>query len=315
MVVFRSYYLTMIALLIIVMNLINTNGEYILSAFVTREADALAAAGLLEGGRDDFMTAFYSNYLAWFTLLGFLIQLFLVSRIFDRIGLKGALLVLPMLMMASYSVIFFFPLLAVVRVAMIAENSVSYSLLNTTRQALFLPVKREEKYVGKNCIDTFFFRLGDVLSAGAVYLGSAVIGIGLIGFVATNFLLAVVLLWLARVIGRQNQGVIEQNLGNLPPRVGLPLPDMDIPSGELSGFQMHEDTFFDPDEGDALKYLAFRSPEGNLPRWVKFDPLHRRFEFHPPEGSEGSVEIRVVARDFDGAEAESRFRVNYGPSG
>ena len=169
MVVFRSHYLTMIALLIIVMNLINTNGEYILSAFVSREATALAEAGLLEGSRDDFMTGFYSTYFAWFTLLGFLIQLFLVSRIFDRIGLQGALLVLPMLMMANYAVIFFFPLLAVVRVAMITENSVSYSLLNTTRQALFLPVKREEKYVGKNCIDTFFFRLGDVLSALAMW--------------------------------------------------------------------------------------------------------------------------------------------------
>ena len=56
MVVFRSYYLTMIALFIILMNLVNTNGEYILSAFVTNEADALEAAGALVGSRGDFMT-------------------------------------------------------------------------------------------------------------------------------------------------------------------------------------------------------------------------------------------------------------------
>jgi hypothetical protein len=74
---------------------------------------------------------------------------------------------------------------------------------------------------------------------------------------------------------------------------------------------MHEDTFLDPDEGDALRYHAFRGPDRDLPKWVKFDPLHRRFEFRPPPDSEGSIEIRVVARDFDGAEAETRFTVNY----
>jgi AAA family ATP:ADP antiporter len=314
MVVFRSYYLTMIALFIIVMNLVNTNGEYILSAFVTREADMLEAAGALVGSRGDFMTNFYSSYFAWFTLLGFLIQLFLVSRIFDWIGLKGALLVLPLLMLGSYSLMFLFPLLAVVRVAMIAENSISYSLLNTTRHALFLPVRREEKYVGKNCIDTFFFRCGDVLSALAVYLGSAVLGFGLLGFVFANLCLAVVMLGFAWIIGNQNRGVIRENLGNLPPQVGLPLPDMDIPAGAISDFVMDEDTFYDPDEGDALKYQAYMNFDGSLPRWIKFDPLHRRFEFNPPAGTEGNVTIRVVAKDFDGAEADMEFQVSYSPA-
>jgi AAA family ATP:ADP antiporter len=314
MVVFRSYYLTMIALFIILMNLVNTNGEYILSAFVTNEADALEAAGVLVGTRGDFMTSFYSSYFAWFTLLGFLIQLFLVSRIFDRIGLKGALLVLPALMVGSYSLMLVFPILAVVRVAMIAENSISYSLLNTTRHALFLPVRREEKYVGKNCIDTFFFRCGDVLSAVAVYVGSTLVGIGLAGFIVTNLVLAAILFWFAWLIGNRNQGVIEENLGNLPPQVGLPLPDMDIPAGKVSDLVMREDTFYDPDEGDALKYHAYSHFKGGLPAWVKFDALHRRFEFAPPAGSEGSAHIRVVATDFDGAEAELSFRVNFSPN-
>lgn len=313
MVVFRSYYLTMIAIFIIIMNLVNTNGEYILSAFVTREADMLQAAGALAGSRGDFMTAFYSSYFSWFTLVGFIIQLFLVSRIFDWIGLKGALLVLPILMLGSYSLMFLFPLLAVVRVAMIAENSVSYSLLNTTRHALFLPVRREEKYVGKNCIDTFFFRCGDVLQALGVYVGTSLLGIGLLGFVGANLVLAAVMLWFGWIIGNQNRGVIKENLGNLPPQVGLPLPNMDIPAGAVSDFVMHEDTFYDPDEGDALKYQAYLDFDGSLPRWIKFDALHRRFQFDPPAGSEGSVTIRVVARDFDGAEVDANFKVNYSP--
>jgi AAA family ATP:ADP antiporter len=313
MMVFRSYYLTMIALFIILMNLVNTNGEYILSAFVTREVAAQEAAGTLAGTRGDYMTGFYASYFAWFTLLGFLIQLFLVSRIFDRVGLKGALLVLPVLMMGSYSLMLVFPVLAVVRVAMIAENSVSYSLLNTTRHALFLPVRREEKYVGKNCIDTFFFRCGDVLSALAVYVGSALAGIGLSGFIAINLALAALLFWFALIIGKRNRGVVADNVGNLPPQLGLPLPDMDVPAGKVSDFIMHEDTFYDPDEGDALSYHAYRDFESSLPDWVSFDSLQRRFEFTPPPGTEGSVHIRVVARDFDGAEADASFLVRCKP--
>ena len=311
MVVFRSYYLTMIALFIITMNLINTNGEYILSAFVTQEADKLLAAGELLVSRNTYITQFYSSYFAWFTLAGFLIQLFLVSRIFEAIGVRGALLVLPALMMASYSLILLFPLLAVVRWSMIAENSISYSLQNTTRQALFLPVRREEKYVGKNCIDTFFFRFGDVLSAVAVFMASSVLGLGLMAFVLTNAMLAVVLFWFSWIIGKRNQEVIAENFGNLPPQVGMPLPDMDIRAGEISQFVLQEDTFYDPDEGDALRYKAFLSSGGELPRWVRFDPLNRRFRLQPPAGSSGTIEIRVIARDFDGLEAEMSFEVHY----
>jgi AAA family ATP:ADP antiporter len=50
------------------------------------------------------------------------------------------------------------------------ENSTDYSLQNTARQALFLPTTREEKYKAKSAIDTFFVRIGDLLSTGLVFL-------------------------------------------------------------------------------------------------------------------------------------------------
>lgn len=315
MVVFRSYYLTMIALLVITMNLINTNGEYILSAFVSQTADSLFAGPELAASRDTYITQFYSSYLALFTLLGFFIQLFLVSRIFDKVGIRGALLILPAIMMVSYSLILIFPLLAVVRYAMISENSISYSLQGTTRHALFLPVNRQEKYVGKHCIDTFFFRFGDVLSAAAVFLGSAVMGMQLSGFVVVNIVLAGILFWFSRIIGKRNKSVIEDNFGNVPPQLALPLPDMDIPAGEISQFVMDADTFVDPDEGDALKYQAFQEPSGKLPGWVNFNAFTQSFSFNPPADSQGSIEIRVVARDFEGLEAQSSFQVRYSNGG
>lgn len=312
MVVFRSYYLTMIALLVVTTNLVNTNGEYILSSYVTQQADALLNDGMSAQTRDAYITAFYADYLAWFTLLGFLIQLFLVSRIFKWIGLRGAILVLPSIILIGYSLILVFPVLAAVRGVMIAENSISYSLQNTTRHALFLPVKRHEKYIGKQCIDTFFFRFGDVLSAAAVFIGSSILHFGLDLFVITNLVLAGILLMLALIIGRRSQSVTATNISNLPPGVGKPLQDTRVAAGTVTLQVIDEDAFVDPDEGDALRYFAYRGQGGALPAWVRFDALNRQFRFSPPAGSRGSVEIHVVAQDSAGLQTSSSFILNYG---
>ena len=316
-IVWRSRYLTLIACFVIVLNLINTNGEYILATFVTDHAHSAAnvaamGSGTPSGSAENYITGFYSRYLFITTLLSFLIQLFLVSRIYDRIGIRGALHVLPILMIASYSLIALLPVLAVVRATLIMENSVNYSLQTTTRHALFLPVEREEKYVGKHTIDTFFFRVGDVLSGGFVYLVSAVIGLGIVGFVVINIGLASILLWLSRAIGKHHEKSVVENLGNMPPIVRTPLEDQYIPSGELSYMQIDANTFLDPDVGDALKYRAYAIYSNRLPVWIKFDALGRSFQFRPPAQSRGSMRIRVVAIDFEGLEAEVCFTLNYG---
>lgn len=313
-IVWRSRYLTLIAALVIVLNLINTNGEYILASFVTDQAHTLAsdASAVAPAAVESYITRFYSQYLFLTTTLSFLIQLILVPRIFDRIGIHGALYVLPIIMIASYSLIALIPAMLVVRATMVMENSVNYSLQTTTRHALFLPVEREEKYVGKHTIDTFFFRVGDVLSGGFVYLASAVVGLGIVGFVGVNITLAVILLMLSHAIGKHHGEAAKKSMGNMPPMVCTPLEDLSIPAGILSEMQIAAETFIDPDVGDALKYLAYATHSEKLPGWIKFDPLARKFQFHPPAQSQGRVLIRVVARDFDGLEAELSFTLDYG---
>ena len=53
----------------------------------------------------------------------------------------------------------------------VADNSVDYSLGNTTKQALWLPTSREAKYKAKQAVDSFFVRAGDVVQAGLVFAG------------------------------------------------------------------------------------------------------------------------------------------------
>ena len=108
------------------------------------------------------------------TLVGLAIQLLLVSRIYRAMGMRGALLVHPVLVAVGYGMLAlspllggFIPIFTLIRWVKVMDNSVDYSLMNTTRQALFLPVDRDSKYDGKMAIDTFFWRFGDLVQAGA----------------------------------------------------------------------------------------------------------------------------------------------------
>jgi AAA family ATP:ADP antiporter len=309
-VVLRSRYLTLIAGFVILLNLINTNGEYILASFVTDYAEEYVSGPA--NAVDSYIARFYSGYLFATMLLSFLIQLFLVARIYDRLGIEKSLYILPVLMLLNYGLIALFPILLVARLTMITENSIYYSLQSTTRHVLFLPVSRKEKYIGKHTIDTFFFRLGDVLSGGFVYIASALLGLGIVGFVLINITLAGLLFRLSTAIGRGHQSAAAKTLSNKPPVLSLPLRDLRIPSGRKSGLQLDADTFVDTDIGDALRYQAYLFYSTRLPNWIKFDTLNRRFEFHPPRHASGSLRIRVVARDFEGLEAEECFTLTWG---
>lgn len=186
-------YLLLMALVILLLNCINSAGEYILSSIVKEAADARIAAGTLthhEARR--FIGAFFSDYFGIVNLLGMLLQLFAVSRLIRWVGVPAALLVLPVIAFGSYAVAALLPTLVAVRWAKVAENSVDYSLMNTVRHMLFLPTTREQKYKAKQVIDSFAARAGDVVSAGIVYLGTAVFTLSVAHFAWINVALVVV---------------------------------------------------------------------------------------------------------------------------
>src|SRR5262245_21540283 len=82
--------------------------------------------------------------------------------------------------------------LGLVRGIKTAENATDYSIMNTARQLLWLPTSREEKYKAKQAIDTFFVRSGDVLSAAAVFAGTAILHLTVPQFAAINIVLTLV---------------------------------------------------------------------------------------------------------------------------
>jgi AAA family ATP:ADP antiporter len=165
-------YLRWIAFAVLLLNLVNTMGEYLIGRFVVEEAVRAVGAGeQFVEQRTAFIGHFYGGYYSWVNLTGLLIQTFLVSRLFAWIGVRGALFLLPSIAMFGYLTLLVAPVLSVLRVSKILENATDYSLNNTVRHALFLPTSREAKYKAKAAIDTFFVRTGDLGQAGIVFAG------------------------------------------------------------------------------------------------------------------------------------------------
>lgn len=194
--VLRNRYLLGMALVILLLNWVNSAGEYVLSSIVKHAAaDEIAAGRLLPAQQGHFIGSFFADYFQLVNVIGMVLQLFFVSRLVKWLGVPVALCVLPVVALGSYGVAALLPSLAIVRWVKTAENAVDYSLMNTVRQMLFLPTTREEKYKAKQVIDTFVVRAGDVLAAGTVYLGTTVWALHVSQFALINVVL--VLGWLA----------------------------------------------------------------------------------------------------------------------
>ena len=194
-------YLLLIAMLMLLLNFVNTNGEYILGKTVTNAAQRMVAEGRAgavnpKEWTEQFIGLFYADFFGWVNAVGAVVQLFLVSRILKWFGVRVALFVLPLIAAGAYGLLAAVPILGLVRIAKIAENAIDYSLQNTSRQALFLPTSRAAKYKAKAAIDSFFVRGGDLLSTGLVFLGTR-LAMSTRDFAAVN--VGLVLVWLTIV--------------------------------------------------------------------------------------------------------------------
>jgi AAA family ATP:ADP antiporter len=128
------------------------------------------------------------------------------------LGVRVALLILPIIALSGYFIMAFFPILSIIRWVKTAENSTDYSLNNTVRHVLFLPTTREQKYKAKQAIDSFFYRAGDVLSAVLVYVGTTWLAFQTTQFALFCFGLVTIWIILALFIGIENKKLI----ANLP---------------------------------------------------------------------------------------------------
>jgi len=202
--VFKSRYLLFVALVIGVYNFVNANGEYMIARVISNLADkALASGEALAMSKEQIVNNFFADYQFLTGVLTIVIQLFLVSRIYKWVGIRGALLFLPVIALFGYSLITFGATLALLKWVKSTENGMDYSLMNTTKGALFLVTSREEKYKAKAAIDTFFHRGGDTLSALAIFLGTTYLAAKVEGYAVLNVAMGVLWIFLTYLVIRE----------------------------------------------------------------------------------------------------------------
>ena len=201
--IFADRYLTLIACLTVLLNIVNTSGEYLFGRYVVDTAIAMHGAGP-EGAaaRAAAIGGMYSRLFSTVNLVGFLLQMFVVSRVFKFLGLGPALFIHPVIALSGYLLMLRAPSITTMAYLKVADNSVDYSLGNTTKQALWLPTSREAKYKAKQAVDSFFVRIGDVVQAGLVFAGER-LAFTVPAFASVNVALAGAWLGVVVLLNRQ----------------------------------------------------------------------------------------------------------------
>ena len=197
--VLANPYLRLIAALVVLLNIVNTTGEYLVARLLSEHVSQMSLVDAAFN-KQAYIGAFSGDYQLWVNVTALLLQAFVTSRIVKHAGLRGALLALPLVALGGYAIVAAGVSFSVVRWVKTAENATDYSIMNTARQLVWLPTTREEKYKAKQAIDTFFVRAGDVLSAGAVYLGTTMLHLTINQFALGNIVMTMVWIGVALMI-------------------------------------------------------------------------------------------------------------------
>lgn len=206
--ILRHRYLMATASMIMVFTWVVTSGDNILFGVVQEnlhnELTALGLEGMdYHGALNEATAAFYGDLYFWINLVTLLLQAFIVSRILSAGGMQALLLATPIVSLAAYASMIFMPILGLIKIVKVAENSSTLSIHNTARQMLWLPTTKEMLYQAKPTIDTLFVRLGDGLAALTILVGTHVFGLGNKGFIIFNVFLVLVWIGLTTFLQRE----------------------------------------------------------------------------------------------------------------
>ena len=101
--ILQDRYLLLIAALALLLNVVNTSGEYLFGRYVVEPANATYGAGAeTAAAREQFIGDVYSRLFSTVNLVGFLLQMFVVSRVFKFLGVGKSLFIHPIVALTGY---------------------------------------------------------------------------------------------------------------------------------------------------------------------------------------------------------------------
>ena len=214
--VFGSRFLLAVAITTLLLNCVKTLGEAMLferavDGYVAAQAAAAGITGETElrAFRQAATTQFFGRFFFWVNTLALVLQAFFASRLLRYGGFGALFLMLPVVAVTSYSAMWLLPVMWVITTMKVVENATDYSIQNTARHVLWLPMSQEITFKAKPTIDSLFMRGGDGLAALTVLLGVQVFSLPERSYFAVNVSLALLWLGLAVWIVRKHRRLSE----------------------------------------------------------------------------------------------------------
>jgi len=190
---FKSGYLLMIALFLLLMTWISTVVYFQLQDVISHEFASKAAR----------TQAFATIDLA-VNSGAVLIQLFGTGRFIRRFGITTGLMLNPVIMVFAFLAVAFFPVLMVLGGIQVVRRVAEYAIAKPSRDMLFTVVDQQAKYKAKNVIETVVYRFGDLTSA---WLSSLVLPYGVAGLAIFGAAISVLWFPIAWAMGRKYETV------------------------------------------------------------------------------------------------------------
>ncbi|MBF0430960.1 MAG: MFS transporter [Fibrobacteria bacterium] len=152
--VFRSKYLFAIVSIVGLYEIVSTLVDYQFTSTILHFVE-----------KDKLGEAFGSAYV-YMNVTAVIVQLFLTSFIMKKFGLKTALMILPLAILAISAGYLIMPVLMIGMLMPSADGGLAYSLNQSAKETLYVPTTQDEKYKAKAFIDMFVQRFAKVLAIG-----------------------------------------------------------------------------------------------------------------------------------------------------
>lgn len=203
----------------------------------------MAAAAQKGAGATDSITSFLASVGLWMSTIGFVIQVWLTSKIHRFLGIGFALMILPVSLGSTGIIMLLNGALWAPALARILDQSLRYTVDKTTREILFLPLPSELKLKAKSFVDVTVDRMAKAI--GAILLIVLVKGFDFTWQRLSYASLAMTGLWIVMAL-RARREYLQSFRRSLESRV-MEAKDLRVPSADLSTIETLMQELSQPD--------------------------------------------------------------------
>src|SRR3954463_15697965 len=201
------------------------------AAIIEQQLNMAAAAQRGAGGADS-ITAFLASVGLWMSTIGFVVQVWLTSKIHRYLGIGFALMILPVSLGSTAIVMLLNGALWAPALARILDQSLRYTIDKTTREILFLPLPSAIKLKAKSFVDVTVDRMAKALGAIVLIVLVKPWGLHLDWQHLSYASLVMTVLWIVMAL-RARREYLQSFRQSLESRV-MEAKDLRLPSADLS---------------------------------------------------------------------------------